>query len=54
VIGLLIVEGERCAYTVEEADHCGKQISFFGDPDVFIPLTEEDMDKHCRYGNIFE
>ncbi len=49
MIGLLIHEGQKCIYTMEEADLCGKKISFFGDPDVFIPLTEEDMDEHCLY-----
>ncbi|CAG2174776.1 unnamed protein product [Oppiella nova] len=48
MIGLFIVDGLKCRQTEEEADQCGAHLTFFGDPNVVIPLTEEDMDKHCK------
>ncbi|XP_054158427.1 uncharacterized protein LOC128956738 [Oppia nitens] len=47
-IGLFIVDGLQCRQTVDEADKCGQHLTFFGDPDVLIPTTEEEMDKHCK------
>lgn len=48
LIGGLFLDSQKCEMTIDQADQCGKRITFFGDEEMFIPQNEEDMEKHCQ------